>query len=87
MISLIKVHQKLHHRTSISILDLFGLVLLEITLQKEGDRRLRNSEFKCPICNETFENPTDLRNHRLQKHRSMLDEIKFKAQQLKRCRR
>jgi transcription initiation factor IIE alpha subunit len=48
-----------------------------------GRASMLHDEFECPLCKEVLRNPTDLRNHRLQKHRSILDEITFKNQQLK----
>ncbi len=38
---------------------------------------LLQKKFECPLCKKTLKNPAELRDHRLENHKNVMDEIKF----------
>ncbi|MCW4017493.1 MAG: C2H2-type zinc finger protein [Candidatus Bathyarchaeota archaeon] len=38
-----------------------------------------SDEFECPLCKEVFADPAELRRHRQQAHRNIMNEIKYRT--------
>ncbi len=38
---------------------------------------LLKNKFECPLCKKTLRDPAELREHRLESHRNIMEEIKY----------
>jgi len=48
---------------------------LGLAIKTKDKRSFMKKEFDCPLCKKILSNPSELRKHRLQEHRSIMDEI------------
>ncbi len=47
-------------------------------MQIEDYKLGKETEYRCPLCDEVFSSPEQLKRHRRTAYRAMLDEIKAK---------
>jgi hypothetical protein len=48
-------------------------------LKRRDNRSVMPDKFECPLCKKLFADPSELRLHRQEAHRSVMDEISYRT--------